>query len=152
KGKPFKPDEATTAMLNSAVRDAGAWLEARYDAGLMPFFSPSSRWTLPAPPDLIKEGQSGYAEPHQYPLDSRGVAYSSPYIGITPLGAGQMYLISIRDKNGDAFDGSKTYRLTVPPNPPVGQYWSVTAYDRKTHALITGMPRASRSSQIAELQ
>jgi hypothetical protein len=25
-----------------------------------------------------------------------------------------MYLISIRDKDGDAFDGGKTYRLTVP--------------------------------------
>ena len=35
---------------------------------------------------------------------------------------------------------------------PVEQYWSVTAYDRKTHALIRNMPRASRSSQIPELQ
>ena len=36
-------------------------------------------------------------------------------------------------------------------NVPVEQYWSVTAYDRQTHALIKNMPRASRSSQIAEL-
>ena len=63
-----------------------------------------------------------------------------------------MYLISIRDKAGKSFDGGKTYRLTVPPNAPVEQYWSVTAYDRETHALIRGMPRASRSSQIPELQ
>jgi hypothetical protein len=35
---------------------------------------------------------------------------------------------------------------------PVEQYWSVTAYDRETHALIKNMPRASRSSQIPELQ
>src|SRR5262245_49244210 len=63
-----------------------------------------------------------------------------------------MYLISIRDKDGDAFDGRKTYRLTVPPNPPVEQYWSVTAYDRQTHALIKTMARASRSSQIPEMQ
>jgi len=40
----------------------------------------------------------------------------------------------------------------VPPNPPVEQYWSVTAYDRQTHALIRNMPRASRSSQIPDLQ
>jgi hypothetical protein len=40
----------------------------------------------------------------------------------------------------------------VPPNPPVKQYWSVTAYDRQTHALIKGVSRASRSSQIPELQ
>ncbi|MGF6176802.1 hypothetical protein ABIE33_005115 [Ensifer sp. 4252] len=49
-------------------------------------------------------------------------------------------------------EGDKTYRLTVPANVPVEQYWSLTAYDRPTHALIRNMPRASRSSQVAELQ
>jgi hypothetical protein len=34
---------------------------------------------------------------------------------------------------------------------PVEQYWSVTAYDRQTHALIKNVSRASRSSQISEL-
>ena len=59
---------------------------------------------------------------------------------------------AIRDKDGKAFDGGKTYRLTVPANAPVEQYWSLTAYDRQTHALISNMPRASRSSQIPEMQ
>jgi hypothetical protein len=40
----------------------------------------------------------------------------------------------------------------VPPDAPVEQYWSATAYDRATHALIRNMPRASRSSQIPEMQ
>ena len=42
--------------------------------------------------------------------------------------------------------------MTVPANPPVEQYWSLTAYDRQTHALIRNMSRASRSSQIADMQ
>jgi hypothetical protein len=152
KGKPYAPSETAKAAFASAIREAQAWLEAKYDAGLPPFFSATSRWTLPAMPDLIKEGQSGYADGDQYPLDSRGLAYSYAYIGIKHLGAGQFYSISIRDKDGDAFDGAKSYRLTVPPNVPVEQYWSVTAYDRQTHALIKNVPRASRSSQIPELQ
>ncbi|TCR63448.1 DUF1254 domain-containing protein [Bosea sp. BK604] len=152
KGKPYRPDAAATTVLNAGVQEARGWLERKYDAGLPPFFSPTSRWTFPAPPDLIKQGQSGYADPDQYPTDSRGLAYSYAYIGIKRLGAGQFYLISIRDRDGDAFDGGKTYRLTVPPKAPVEQYWSVTAYDRQTHALIRGMPRASRSSQIPEMQ
>ena len=151
KGKPFSPGEATTAIFTSAARQAQALLEARYDAGLPPFFSTKSRWTLPAPPELVKAAQDGYADPNTYPTDSRGLAYSYAFIGIKRLGAGQMYLISIKDKDGDAFDGAKTYRLTVPANAPVEQYWSVTAYDRQTHALIRNMPRASRSSQIAEM-
>jgi hypothetical protein len=40
----------------------------------------------------------------------------------------------------------------VPPNVPSEQYWSVTAYDRQTHALIRNMPHPSRSSQIPEMQ
>jgi hypothetical protein len=152
KGKPFNPDDTTKAALGSAAREAGAWLEAKYDAGLPPFFSATSRWTYPAPPDLIKAAQEAYSDPNLYPTDNRGLAYSYAYIGIKRLGAGQFYSISIRDKDGDAFDGSKTYRLNVPANVPVEQYWSVTAYDRQTHALIKNMPRASRSSQIPELQ
>lgn len=107
---------------------------------------------IPAPQDVIKAYADGFADMNSYPVDSRGMAYSYAYIGIKHLGAGQFYAISIRDKDGDAFDGSKTYHLTVPANAPVEQYWSVTAYDRQTHALIKNMPRASRSSQIPELQ
>ena len=152
KGMPYQPDDTTKALLASAAQDAHAWLEAKYDAGLPPFFSPTSRWTYPAPLDLVKEMQNGFSNPDTYPTDSRGLAYSYAFIGIKRLGAGQFYAISIHDKDGNSFDGGQTYRLTVPPNVPVEQYWSVTAYDRETHTLIKNMPRASRSSQIPELQ
>jgi hypothetical protein len=124
---------------------------AKYDAGLTPFWE-GSRWTFPAPPELIKAAQASFAEPDAYPTDARGLAYSYAYIGIKRLGAGQFYLITIRDKDGEAFDGGQTYRLTVPPDAPVEQYWSATAYDRQTHALIRDMPHASRSSQIPEMR
>src|SRR5262245_937325 len=99
KGKPFSPSDATRVTLTSAAHDAQAWLEDRYDAGLPPFFSAASRWTLPAPPELIKAAQDAYADPNTYPIESRGLAYSYAYIGIKRLGAGQFYSISIRDKD-----------------------------------------------------
>jgi hypothetical protein len=40
----------------------------------------------------------------------------------------------------------------VPPNVPVEQYWSVTLYDRGTHALIKNVDRASRASNATEVQ
>jgi hypothetical protein len=152
KGKPFAPDDKTKAVLTSAAKEAGAYLEAMYDAGLPPFFSETSRWTFPAHPDLIATHAANYPDPNNYPIDLRGLSYSYAFIAIKHLGAGQFYAISIRDKDGDTLNGGKTYRLRVPANVPVEQYWSVTAYDRQTHALIKGMPRASRSSQIPELQ
>jgi hypothetical protein len=152
KGKPFKPDATMKTLFSTAARDARVWLERKYDAGFTPFFSAKSRWTAPGPTEVIKATQNSYSDPDQYPVDMRGVAYSYAYIGIKRLGVGQMYLIAIRDAAGKPFDGAKSYRLRVPPNAPVEQYWSVTAYDRETHALIRGMRRASRSSQIPEMQ
>lgn len=151
KGKPFQPDKHVRPLLAKGIKEAQALLEAKYNAGLPPFFTEKSRWTFPAYPDLIEATQSNFDEPDAYPVDHRGVAYSYAYIGIKRLGAGQFYSISIRDKEGNDFDGGKTYHLNVPPNVPVAQYWSVTAYDRQTHALIKNVSRASRSSQIPEL-
>ncbi|MGO4837459.1 DUF1214 domain-containing protein, partial [Rhizobiaceae sp. 2RAB30] len=51
-----------------------------------------------------------------------------------------------KDKDGNGFDGAATYRLSVPANAPVKQYWSVTVYDRETHALVKDMARASVAS------
>jgi len=65
---------------------------------------------------------------------------------------GQFYLMTIKDQKGNSFDGSSTYRLTVPANAPVRQYWSATVYDRATHALIRNQSRSSRSSQNPGLQ
>jgi hypothetical protein len=39
----------------------------------------------------------------------------------------------------------------VPANPPVNLYWSVTVYDRATHALIREMPWSSRGSNTLGL-
>jgi hypothetical protein len=151
KGKPFAPDAAMQAILTAAIGEAKALLAQRYDAGFPPFF-PNSHWTMPALPEAVDGQSTTYARHDSYAVDARGVAYTYAYIAIKRLGVGQFYLISIRDKDGNAFDGGKTYRLTVPANPPIEQYWSVTAYDRDTHALIRNVPRASRSAQIPEMQ
>ena len=93
-----------------------------------------------------------FAAPDSYPIDGRGRAYSYAFFSAKHLGAGQYYLMTIKDKAGRSFDGGKTYRLTVPANAPVKQYWSATAYDRVTHALIRNTRWSSRSSQTPELQ
>jgi hypothetical protein len=151
KGKTFAPNAATSKALDAGIHEAQMALAARYDAGLPPYFA-GTHWTYPAPPDLIKAAADGFTEPNGYPVDSRGLAYHYAFIGIKRLGAGQFYLISIKDKDGESYDGAKTYRLRVPPNAPVEQYWSLTAYDRQTHALIRNVDRASRASNSAEVQ
>jgi hypothetical protein len=151
KGKPFAPDAATRQALAAGMRDAHAWMLAQYDGGLPPFFQ-ATHWTFPAHPDLLKAASEGFSNPNSYPVDWRGVTYHYAYIGIKRLGAGQFYLINIKDKDGQNYDGAKTYRLRVPPNVPIEQYWSLTAYDRETHALIKNVDRASRASNAADVK
>jgi hypothetical protein len=151
KGKPFAPDATTKQLLAAAIQEAHAWLAAKYDAGLPAFFD-GTHWTYPAHPDMIKAAAENFDNPDHYPVDWRGLAYHYAYIGIKRLGAGQFYLINIKDKNGDGYDGAKTYRLHVPPNVPIEQYWSLTAYDRDTHALIKNVDRASRASNATEVK
>ena len=151
KGRPFAPDAATRQALADGMRDAHAWMAAKYDAGLPAFFE-GTRWMFPGHPDLIKAAGEGFSNPDSYPVDWRGIAYHYAYIGLKRLGAGQFYLLNIKDKDGDSYDGAKTYRLRVPPNVPIEQYWSLTAYDRETHALIKNVDRASRASNAAEVK
>ena len=151
KGKPFEPDAKTREDLTAAARQARDWLASRYDAGWGSFFE-GTQWRPAGDARLVKAASSSFADPDAYPVDARGMTYTYGYIGIKRLGAGQFYLIGIKDKDGDVLDGGKSYRLHVPPNVPVEQYWSVTAYDRETHALIRNVDRASRASNASELQ
>jgi hypothetical protein len=151
KGKPFNPDDKTKKALEAGIKEARDFLAAKYDAGFPPFFE-GTHWTLPGLPEAIKAQGTNYADPNEYAVDARGVAYSYAYIGIKRLGVGQYYMINIKDKDGHSYDGAKTYKLHVPPNVPIEQYWSVTAYDRETHALIKGVDRASRASNASDVQ
>jgi hypothetical protein len=151
KRKPFNPDAETKKMFDKAAQEARALLEQRFDAGFRAFYE-GTHWTMPVVPELVKAMQSGFADPDSYPIDARGLTYTYAFVGIKNLGAGQYYLFNIRDKDGDAFDGGKNYRLHVPPNPPVKQYWSVTVYDRALHTLLRDVKRASRASNASDVQ
>ncbi|HWK63308.1 MAG TPA: DUF1254 domain-containing protein [Rhizobiaceae bacterium] len=151
KGKPYAPSAATLKILAAAIGDVKTLLEKRYDAGFPPFL-PNSRWTYPTLQEAIEGQGTTYADHDKYAIDARALLYTYGYVAIKRPGTAQFYLVSIRDKEGQAFDGGMTYRLRVPPNAPVDQYWSVTVYDRQTHALVKDMGRASRASNAEDVQ
>jgi hypothetical protein len=151
KGKPFNPDTQAQDILTSAAREAHALLETRYEHMFKPYFD-ISRWALPAMPDYLKASQDGFSDPTAYPFDSRGLAFTFAFFTPKHLGQGQSYLMTLKDRDGQNLDGSKSYRLIVPANAPVNQYWSATVYDRATHGLIRDMARSGRSSQSPGLQ
>jgi hypothetical protein len=153
KGKPFDPDAKTQLILNGAAGEARAWLDNYYrDLFHQAAYYENGKWALPTTHDVIEGLSTHFANPNSYPVDSRGRGYAMGFFSPKHLGAGQFYLMTITDKEGKDFDGGSTYRLSVPANAPVTQYWSATAYDRATHALIRSQPYSSRSSQNVGLQ
>jgi hypothetical protein len=152
KGQPFAPDATTRDILTAAAREARALIEAQYEKVFVPPFNEGSHWALPARPEVLEGMQTGFAKPDSYPTDGRAVTYSMAYFSAKQLGAGQFYLMTIEDAAGRRLDGAKSYRLTVPADPPVELYWSATAYDGRTHALIRNMRWASRASTTPGLQ
>jgi hypothetical protein len=65
------------------------------------------------------------------------------------VGVGSQYAIGDRDANGNHLDGSKTYRLTLPPNPPAKDFWSIVVYDNQTRSMLQSMEFPSLNSHRA---
>jgi hypothetical protein len=136
KGKPFNPDEAMRSLLKKAVAEAQQGL-IRDALNNKPWW-PGKSWGLPD--TIAPETSFTFIKGDRYELDQRARMF---YLFCAPpkkLGAATFYTSSSVDAQGRDLDGSRTYRLHVPPNVPAKQYWAATVYDPSTAAFIREAP------------
>jgi hypothetical protein len=152
KGKPFAPDSKTQKILEEAAGEVHDWINLQYESVFSPPYWDGTQWAVPILHEVMKGLMTSFANPDSYPVDGRGLTYSYAFFSPKHPGGGQFYLMTIKDKQGRFFEGRDSYRLTVPANPPVKQYWSATVYDRATHAFIRNVKWFSRSSQTPHLK
>jgi len=150
RGQPFMPDVKTKQILEDAILEAKALLEQ--DLGKVPPFYPGGHWFFPVGEEMHRNVRSFFHTPDSYPVDARGCAYTFAFFSGKHVGEAQYYLMATEDRNGQPFDGASSYRIRVPAGAPVTQYWSMTVYDRSTHAFIRHARWVGRSSQTPELQ
>lgn len=155
KGKPFQPDARQRAILEEASKVGDAMgrsllfdAEARIE-GAKAF--PNTHWNWVVLMDSDQETDF-YSQ-----LDERlhyfcGAIYMSPAIGVKKAGPGAQYVQAFMDKDGDRFDGGKSYRLHVPPNPPVSAFWSLMLYDTATRSMIQNSQNDSARSGSDKLK
>jgi hypothetical protein len=151
RGKPFSPDAETEAILEDAIREAQAWLESRY-GDLPRYYDNRGCWFFPVSEEGHRSIMDFWRTPDSFPMDERGLIYTFAFFSGKHIGQSQYYLMATTDGAGDSLDGKATYQLNVPGDAPVTQYWSMTIYDRATHAFIRNAPRVGRSSQSPGLQ
>ena len=60
-------------------------------------------------------------------------------------GIGSQYLINMLDADKNDFDGSKTYRVTLPKGIPEANFWSLTLYDNQTRSMLDTPQRYPRA-------
>ena len=70
--------------------------------------------------------------PDYFGVDARGIALSQYFCPTEKLGTGSFYFGTFHDHSGKPLEGQKTYRLHVPANVPVREFWSATVYSLKT--------------------
>ncbi len=144
KGKPFQPDAKTAGILASAAREARDWVDARTLVAPQFYFS-GKRWLTPGEPVALQTGFTFDAQDY-FATDSRATTYFAGFAAPKKMGAGAFYLFGSFDKDGGLLTGANHYRLTVPPDVPVRQFWALDVYDALTKAFIRESPRVSLSS------
>jgi hypothetical protein len=153
KGRPFAPDARMRAILAEAAavgnatsralafrtRDPAAYL---YEGSLWKagFIGGDYRW-------LIDDGVGGRN------LDSRTTFFyqatvNTPAMALRMPGRGSQYGLLNQDNTGAFLDGGKHYRLRIPGDVPVKDFWSVVVYDPQTRSeLQTPQPYPSKNSR-----
>ncbi|MBV8054924.1 MAG: DUF1254 domain-containing protein [Deltaproteobacteria bacterium] len=157
KGKPFAPDERMKNILTEAATVGDATGRAimykwRGADGYWYPDDPKSHWRL---------GFIG-----GYKFEDSGArllnAYSGFFFyatGVTPamdtkiVGEGSQYMLMSVDSKADVLDGGKTYKLHLPKDIPVRDFWSVIVYDNQTRSMVqTDQQFPSVSSQAKSLK
>ncbi len=119
KGKEFKPDAATVAVLNSAAKEGLAWLMDRAATDGTPWWT-ESQWVVPTPPITMPTAFK-WDMPNYFGVDARAVALSQYFCPTAKLGTGSFYFGTFHDHSGRALEGGESYRLHVPAKVPVSQ-------------------------------
>lgn len=154
KGKPFAPDARLRKILEeaAAVGEATARTIAFDMRQPADYYYPNSAWRLP-----FLGGYRFEEQPGVFNLDGY-VMYYWAATGVTPameekmVGQGSQYAWATADAKGNALDGAKYYRIHLPPNIPVKNFWSLIAYSNQTRSMLqTDQQFPSVSSQNKDL-
>jgi hypothetical protein len=148
KARRFAPDARMSAILAdaAAVADATARALVFCPRDVEAWLFPERQWQklrVGSSSDFIRDGAlalDALARFHYLAaIDTMALALDE--------GSGTQSAIVFRDGKGRLLDGSRSYSLTLPPEVPASDFWSLVVYDNQTRSMLqTGQRRPSLSS------
>jgi hypothetical protein len=139
KGKPFAPDERMKRILTESVAVGNATARALVFKNRMKdaYFYPKSAWCTP----FVGGSYEFLSQPGVRNLDARTVylyyaTFVTPAMTMQMVGVGSQYAVAFVDSEGKPIDGSKAYRIHLPPNIPAKNFWSFVIYDNQTRSML----------------
>lgn len=139
KGKAFNPDARMKKILTEAAAVGNATARAlvlKYPDKDVAYY-PGSAWFQ----GFVGGDYKFQSQPGVDNTDAM-VHFLFYATGITPamslkiVGKGSQYAIAATDSKAMPLDGSKTYKLHLPPNVPARDFWSLVVYDNQTRSML----------------
>jgi len=138
KGKPFAPDARMKKILTAAAAVGNATSRAILFRTRMKdaYFFPNSAWVT-----TFAGGYEFLSQPGVRNLDARTMFHYyatgiTPAMALKMVGIGSQYAAAFVDSEGKPLDGSKTYKIHLPPNIPAKDFWSFVVYDNQTRSML----------------
>ena len=138
KDQPFAPDARMKGILADAAgvgnATARALLVSTRDRDA--YYYPTGAWKR-----VWISNDHEFSPGGVLNLDARALYFYTSW-GVSPamtakmVGSGSQYVYAEHDAAGQYLDGAKTYRLHLPPNIPVKDFWSVLVYDPQTRSML----------------
>jgi len=154
KGQKFAPDAREKKILIDAVAIANAAARSNNyypqdDLKMVYFYKDKpTEWVMAYPDKNVFFNYDGAIN-----TDARAFFHYT-YTAVTPSmatpreGKGSDYCIAFKDSKHEVFDGSKTYKIHLPPHVPVADFWALTIYDTQTRSTLqTDQPYPTVGSQ-----
>jgi hypothetical protein len=139
KGKPFAPDARMKKILTEAAEVGNATARSilfRTRMKEAPLY-PNSAWIT----TFVGGSYEFLSQPGVRNLDARTLFFYYA-TGITPamamkmVGIGSQYAAAFVDSRSQPLDGSRTYKIHLPPNIPAKNFWSFVVYDNQTRSML----------------
>jgi hypothetical protein len=155
KGKAFAPDAALKKTLTEAVAVGNATARTIVFRTRMKeaYYYPNSAWFT----GFVGGSYQFLSQPGVRNLEARDLFHYyatgiTPAMALQMVGKGSQYAVATTDSTSKPLDGSKTYKIHLPPNIPAEEFWSFVIYDNETRSeLQTDQQFPSIGSQKKDL-